>query len=81
MAGPVKVLLMARRMIDPKTREACAFYAATAAACWDVVTRGFHLWNVVFLAALCGVSVAGLVSLLLGRNQEPVTVEAEKEGE
>lgn len=60
---------VARRLVDPKTKEACAFYAALAAAIWDAITRGFHVWNVVFLASLCGISVAGVLSLLLGRTE------------
>lgn len=68
---------MARRLIDPKTKEACAFYAGLAAALWDVVTRGFHMWNVVFLASLCGITVAGLISIMTGR-MIPQEVEAEE---
>lgn len=59
------MLALMRKLTDPKTRESTAFYAALGVAVWDVITRGFHLWNALFMASLCGVGVAGALSLLM----------------
>lgn len=65
-------LMAAARLLDPKTRSATAFYAALGIVLWDIKTRGFHGWNTVFLAALCGLSVAGTLGWLIGReSHEP----------
>jgi hypothetical protein len=60
--------MAAARLMDPKTRSATAFYAALGIVLWDIKTRGFHGWNTLFLAALCGLSVAGTLGWLLGRE-------------
>ena len=56
------------RLLDPRTRSATAFYAALGVTLWDIKSRGFHGWNTLFLAALCGLSVAGTLGWLLGRE-------------
>jgi uncharacterized membrane protein YhaH (DUF805 family) len=73
-----KGLMIARRLIDPSTKQACAFYAGIACALMDVRQRGFYIWNVIFLASLCGVTVAGLLSMLIGKNMERVETEPAK---
>jgi hypothetical protein len=66
----------AARMIDPKTREATAFYAALAVAVWDIYHNGFHLWNSAFLAGLAGIGTAGLLGLAISKK-EPSDTEPE----
>lgn len=53
-----------RRIIDPKTRQATAFYAALAVAVWDVIQRGLHVWNTVLIAALAGMGTLGGIAAL-----------------
>ena len=52
---------MAKDLIDPKTRQATAFYAALAVTMWDIIRPGggFHPLNTAFLAALAGITVLG----------------------
>jgi hypothetical protein len=66
----MKLLDMAFRLTNPKTKEATAFYAALTAGMMDVFHRGATLWNVVLLASLAGVGVAGALSLLV-RDTQP----------
>ena len=61
----MKILDMARRLTNPATKEATAFYAAVTAGVLDVFHRGANLWNVVLLASLAGVGVASLVGLVV----------------
>lgn len=55
------LLNMAKDLIDPKTRQATAFYAALAVTMWDIIRPGggFHPLNTAFLAALAGITVLG----------------------
>lgn len=65
-----RFLNMALRLTNPKTKEATAFYAALTAGMMDVFHRGASLWNVVLLASLAGIGVAGALSLLV-RDAQP----------
>lgn len=58
---------LVKKLTDPKTKEATAFYAALAAVVLDAYHRGFHLWNVVLIGSLCGITVSGLLAAILGR--------------
>lgn len=58
-----------KRLTDPATKQATAFYAALAAAVLDAYHRGFQLWNVVLIGALCGVTVTGLMATLIQAAQ------------
>jgi hypothetical protein len=68
-----KLLVASSRILDPKTRAATAYYAALGMTLWDIKSRGFHGWNTLFLAALCGLSVAGTLGWLLGRDSKEKT--------
>lgn len=59
------MLDMARDLIDPKTRQATAFYAALAVSLFDVIKRGFHPLNAAMLAAMAGITVLGALSMVL----------------
>lgn len=66
-----------RRVTDPRTKEACAFYAVLGVSAWDVITRGFHMWNVIVLASLCGVGVVGgVVNIIRAMKGAPGTSRA-----
>lgn len=52
-----------------RARRTLAFYGGLGAALWDVAKHGFHLWNTAFLAALCGVTLAGMASLIQGKKK------------
>lgn len=58
------MLSMARNLIDPRTRQATAFYAALAVALYDVIRQGFQPLNTIFLAAAAGLTVAGTLAAL-----------------
>jgi 4-hydroxybenzoate polyprenyltransferase len=48
-----------RKLVDPRTRHATAFYAATAVTAYDLLTRGFHPLNTALMALLAGVGTLG----------------------
>lgn len=54
------LITMARDLIDPRTRQATAFYAAVAVAVYDVVKHGggFNIWNTLVLASAAGLGAA-----------------------
>lgn len=60
---------MARDFLDPKTRQATAFYAALGIAVYDVIRQGFKPLNMIFLAAAAGISVVGGLAILFGGDQ------------
>jgi hypothetical protein len=54
-----------KKLTDPATKQSTAFYAALVASCLDAYHRGFHLWNVVLIGSLCGITVTGLMASIL----------------
>lgn len=66
------LLTMARDLIDPRTRQATAFYAAVAVAVYDIIKTGFHPLNALVLASAAGLSAAGILAQIL-RPQEKST--------
>jgi hypothetical protein len=58
-------LKMARDLIDPRTRQATAFYAAVAVAVYDILRQGFHMLNTIVLASAAGLTVAGALAALV----------------
>ena len=73
---------LVKRLTDPKTKESTAFYAALAAVILDAYHRGFHLWNVILIGSLCGITVSGLLAAILGRrvreDDKPTSEDAQK---
>lgn len=65
-------LEMARDLVDPKTRQATAFYAAVAVAVFDIVKHGggFNIWNTIILAGAAGLSVAGILAHIISHGKE-----------
>lgn len=61
------MLDMARNLVDPRTKQATAFYAALAVTIWDIARPGggFHPINTAFLAALAGITVLGGLGTIL----------------
>ena len=59
-----KIVEYMKKLTDPATKQATAFYASLVAVCLDSYHRGFHLWNTVLIGALCGVGVTGLLTAL-----------------
>lgn len=67
------MLEMARDLIDPRTRQATAFYAAVAVAVYDVIRQGFHPLNTVFLAAAAGLTTLGAFAAMFKTASDPPT--------
>ena len=59
------ILGMSRRLIDPRTREATAFYAALGVTLWDILQKGFNPYSVAILAAMAGIGVLGALGMVL----------------
>lgn len=59
---------MARDLIDPKTRQATAFYAAVAVAVYDILKNGFHPLNAIVLASAAGLSAAGMLAHIIKQD-------------
>lgn len=63
---------VARSLIDPRTRQATAFYAALGVTLWDVYKTGFHPINAAFLALMAGVGTLGALGAVMGeRTKKP----------
>ena len=65
------MLDMARNLVDPRTRQATAFYAALAVSLYDVYRSGFHPLNTALLAAMAGLSVLGALAAVLKPPEDP----------
>lgn len=59
------MLQMARKLTDPSTRQATAFYAALAVTIYDILKQGFHPLNTIVLAAAAGLTVAGTIAAIM----------------
>lgn len=46
------MLIFMKKLIDPRTKHATAFYALVGVAGWDVISRGLNKWNAGALLAL-----------------------------
>jgi hypothetical protein len=68
---------MAQNLIDPRTRQATAFYAALAVALYDVMRQGFQPLNTIFLASAAGLTTLGMLSAFL--KQAPTSDQNHKE--
>lgn len=70
------MLAVAASMLNPRTRQATAFYAALGITLWDVYRQGFHPINASMLAAMAGIGVLGALGAIMGRTEkEPKTPE------
>jgi uncharacterized membrane protein YjjB (DUF3815 family) len=58
------MLTMARNLLDPRTRQATAFYAALAVTLYDIATKGFQPINAAMLAGAAGITVLGTLAAL-----------------
>ena len=67
------MLNMARDLIDPRTRQATAFYAALAVALYDVIRQGFQPLNTIVLASAAGLTVAGALAAVFKPPKEDQT--------
>lgn len=52
------------RMIDPRTKESTAFYAALGITLWDIFRHGFQPMSTMLLAAMAGLGTLGLIGTL-----------------
>lgn len=64
------MLAVASSMINPRTRQATAFYAALGITLWDVYRQGFHPINASMLAAMAGIGVLGALGAIMGRPEK-----------
>lgn len=64
------MLAVASSMINPRTRQATAFYAALGITLWDVYRQGFHPINASMLAAMAGIGVLGALGAIMGKAEK-----------
>ena len=64
------MLAVAASMLNPRTRQATAFYAALGITLWDVYRQGFHPINASMLAAMAGIGVLGALGAIMGRTEK-----------
>lgn len=64
------MLAVAASMLNPRTRQATAFYAALGITLWDVYRQGFHPINASMLAAMAGIGVLGALGAIMGRPEK-----------
>lgn len=72
-----------KKLIDPKTKQATAFYAALGVVLWDILNRGFNIYSAVILGALAGLGTLGALAAAYGAGQPPgapPAPDAEKSG-
>jgi hypothetical protein len=56
---------MAQKLIDPRTREATAFYAALSVAVYDILKSGFQPLNTIVLASAAGLTIVGMLGAMV----------------
>lgn len=64
------MLAVAASMLNPRTRQATAFYAALGITLWDVYRQGFHPINASMLAAMAGIGVLGALGAIMGKPEK-----------
>lgn len=64
------MLVVAASMLNPRTRQATAFYAALGITLWDVYRQGFHPINASMLAAMAGIGVLGALGAIMGKPEK-----------
>lgn len=60
-----------KRLVDPKTRSATAFYCLLGIAGWDVLTRGFNRYNAALFAAMAVPGLIGALAHAFGSEDPP----------
>jgi hypothetical protein len=65
------MLTLMRKLVDPATKHATAFYAAVGVTVYDMIVRGFHPWNTVLMALLAGVGTLGTWAALAAAMKGP----------
>lgn len=56
-------------LVDPKTKQATAFYALLGVLCGDIWNNGLHKWNLIGLILFAGLgSISGLARLIHGKT-------------
>lgn len=64
------MLAVASSLVNPRTRQATAFYAALGITLWDVYRQGFHPINASMLAAMAGIGVLGALGAIMGKQEK-----------
>lgn len=65
------LLVHMKKLVDPKTKQSTAFYAALGVVGWDIITRGFNIYSAVILAALAGLGTLGALAAAYGVGRPP----------
>lgn len=60
---------VAHSLINPRTRQATAFYAALGITMWDIHRQGFHPINASMLAAMAGIGVLGALGAIMAKTE------------
>ena len=61
-----KIVEAMRKLIDPSTKSATAFYCLLGIAGWDVITRGFNKFNAALLAGMALPGIVGVIAQVFG---------------
>ena len=64
------MLAVAHSLVNPRTRQATAFYAALGITLWDVYRQGFHPINASMLATMAGIGVLGALGAITGKAEK-----------
>lgn len=62
------ILTVARSLIDPRTKQATAFYSALGITLWDILRHGFQPISAIMLAGMAGIGVLGALGMIQGRT-------------
>jgi len=65
------MLIFMKNLVDIKTKQATAFYAALGIVVWDTYQRGFNIYNAVILASLAGLGTLGALAAVFGVGSPP----------
>lgn len=58
-------------IVDPRTKQATAWYALIGVAAWDAIQRGVNRWNLAALLLLALPGLVAAVAKMIGRGSPP----------
>ena len=58
------MIALSMRLIDPRTKQATAFYAALGITLWDIFRHGFQPLSVALLAGMAGLGALGALGFI-----------------
>ena len=64
------MIAAAVKLVDPRTKQATAYYAALGITLWDIIRHGFQPLSAMLLAAMAGLGVMGALGTI-AKNRPP----------